>query len=77
MPALNRKTGPANEVDAALQWQGGDARATIETLLLDWAHLRAQLDAASRCMSRGLTRGWVPELDRNPGVETPSEPSES
>ncbi|WP_326912861.1 hypothetical protein [Rhizobium johnstonii] len=77
MPVPIRKTEAATVVDAALDWHGGDSRATIETLLMDCAHLRAQLDTASRCLSRGLTRGWLPELDRNPGVETPSESSET
>ncbi|QND19117.1 hypothetical protein HB774_01825 [Rhizobium leguminosarum bv. viciae] len=73
MPALNVKTEPANEIDAALEWHGGDARATIETLLLDCAHLRAQLALTSRCLSRGLTRGWLPEVDRAVDVSVNAE----
>lgn len=54
----------ADAIDAALAWHGGDPRATIETLLADCGHLRVQLAAARNCISRGLTRGWLPELER-------------
>ncbi|MBO9198139.1 hypothetical protein J5277_28835 [Rhizobium sp. 16-449-1b] len=64
MPALKLNAEELGDVDAALAWHDGDARATIETLLLDCAHLRGQLDMASRCLSLGLTRGWRPELNR-------------
>ncbi|MDM9627839.1 hypothetical protein QTL95_18265 [Rhizobium sp. S152] len=64
MPAFKLDSEGRGDVDAALAWHDDDARATIATLLLDCAHLRGQLDMASRCLSRGLTRGWRPELDR-------------
>ncbi len=51
-------------IDAALAWHDGDARATIETLLADCQHLREQLALASGAISRGMTRGWMPSLDR-------------
>ncbi|MDE1157983.1 MAG: hypothetical protein PW791_06845 [Neorhizobium sp.] len=54
----------ADAIEAALAWHGGDPRATIETLLADCGHLRVQLAAARNCISRGLTRGWLPEPDR-------------
>lgn len=54
-----------NEVEEALAWHGGDARATITTLLGDCRHLRNQLAIADRAMSRGFTRGWRPEADRD------------
>ncbi|MBY5716672.1 hypothetical protein HFO33_08720 [Rhizobium leguminosarum] len=65
MPPLEMKTDSSSEIDAALEWHGGDARATIETLLLDCEHLRAQLSIASRHLSHGLTRGWLPTLERD------------
>ncbi|TCL74904.1 hypothetical protein EV286_102468 [Rhizobium sp. BK251] len=52
-------------VDLALAWHDGDARATIETLLRDCGHLRTQLETASLFLSRGITRGWMPETDRD------------
>ncbi len=65
MAAAGLPVGPdADAVDAALAWHGGDPRATIETLLADCGHLRVQLAAARNCISRGLTRGWLPELER-------------
>lgn len=59
-----RDLTPMSSVDAALAWHDGDARATIETLLRDCDHLRQQIEIARGCISRGLTRGWVPELER-------------
>ncbi|AYD01915.1 hypothetical protein [Neorhizobium sp. NCHU2750] len=56
-----------NDVDKALAWHDGDTRATIETLLRDCEHLRGQLVLAKGCISRGLTRGWTPELERKDG----------
>lgn len=55
---------PLSTVDAALAWHDGDARATIETLLRDCGYLRQQVDLARGCISRGLTRGWMPGLER-------------
>ncbi|OCJ04438.1 hypothetical protein A6U87_16535 [Rhizobium sp. AC44/96] len=51
-------------VAAALAWHDGDACATIATLLEDIRHLRAQLLLTEGAMSRGMTRGWTPTLDR-------------
>jgi hypothetical protein len=51
-------------VEAALAWHDGDARATIETLLEDCGHLREQLEIARSFLSKGITRGWSPETER-------------
>ncbi|WLR91302.1 hypothetical protein [Shinella zoogloeoides] len=51
-------------VNDAIAWHGGDVRATIGTLLADCAHLREQLDIASRAMGHGFTRGWRPASER-------------
>jgi hypothetical protein len=64
MSAVNQVREELSPVDQAIAWHGGDQRATIETLLEDCRFLREQLDMAARCMSSGLTRGWVPSLDR-------------
>ncbi|OWK23329.1 dehydrogenase [Rhizobium yanglingense] len=52
------------EVQAALAWHDDDARATIATLLEDIRHLRMQLLLTEGAMSRGMTRGWTPTLER-------------
>lgn len=51
-------------VEAALTYHNGDVRATISTLLADCGHLREQLMMATGCISKGLTRGWSPQLER-------------
>ena len=51
-------------VDEALSWHDGDARATIETLLKDCSFLREQLGIASKAISHGMTRGWMPKTER-------------
>lgn len=51
-------------IDAALAYHNGDVRATISTLLADCGHLREQLVIATGCISKGLTCGWTPELER-------------
>jgi hypothetical protein len=51
-------------VEQAIAWHAGDMRATISTLIEDCRHLRDQIDTAQKCMSRGLTRGWLPSLER-------------
>lgn len=51
-------------VDAALAYHDGDVRATISTLLADCGHVREQLLIATGCISKGLTRGWTPLLQR-------------
>lgn len=57
-------TDTFNLIDEALAYHDGDVRATIATLIADCAHLREQLAIAKACMSKGLTRGWSPELER-------------
>ncbi|WP_085026947.1 hypothetical protein [Ensifer aridi] len=52
------------DVAAALAWHGGDAEATIRTLLADCKYLREQLALAEIAMSLGFTRGWKPARDR-------------
>lgn len=55
---------PRNEIDEALAWHDGDARAAIATLLADCAYLRWQLELAGRAMGSGFTRGWRPQSER-------------
>ncbi len=52
------------EVQAALAWHENDACATIATLLEDIRHLRKQLILSEGAMSRGMTRSWIPTLER-------------
>ncbi|MBB4226490.1 hypothetical protein [Rhizobium mongolense] len=58
------KEGLDFEVQAALAWHDDDAHATIATLLEDIRHLRKQLVLSEGVMSRGMTRGWTPTLER-------------
>ena len=51
------------EVDAAIAWHDGDARATVATLLDAVRHLRIQLALAEGVMSRGMVRGWRPTYE--------------
>ncbi|CUX66859.1 MULTISPECIES: hypothetical protein [Agrobacterium] len=51
-------------IDQALAYHNGDVRATISTLLADCGYLRQQLVLAKACISKGLTRGWSPDLER-------------
>ncbi len=51
-------------IEQAIAWHSGDMRAAIATLIEDCRHLRDQLDTAQKCMSKGLTRGWVPSPER-------------
>ena len=53
-----------SEVDFALEIHNGDARSAIATLIDDLHHLRRQLALADAAISRGLTRGWRPDVDR-------------
>lgn len=64
MRPLKTPDGKPSEIDDALTWHDGDARATIATLLADCAYLRWQLELADRAMSRGFTRGWRPDTVR-------------
>lgn len=53
------------EVEAALAYHGGNAEATITTLLKDLRFLRQQLALAEGAMSTGMTRGWRPSYERD------------
>lgn len=64
MRVLEKPSENANEIDEALAWHDGDARAAIATLLADCAYLRWQLELAGRAMSAGFTRGWRPHFER-------------
>jgi hypothetical protein len=65
MSAPQPATGPkSDDVETALSYHDGDARAAIATLLEDCRHLRLQLALAEGAMSRGMTRGWVPSFER-------------
>lgn len=64
MRPLDRQPETQNEIDDALAWHGGDARAAVATLLADCAYLRWQLDLAGRAVSHGYTRGWRPNSER-------------
>ncbi|MDO1582448.1 hypothetical protein [Rhizobium oryzicola] len=61
-PVIDREV--ADDVDTALAWHQGDARATIATLLEDLKFVRGQLALAEGAMSHGLTRGWQPTYER-------------
>ncbi|PKA45129.1 hypothetical protein CWR43_04875 [Rhizobium sullae] len=52
------------EVQAILAFHDDDAKAAIETLLLDCKYLRHQLALAESVLSRGITRGWSPKYER-------------
>jgi hypothetical protein len=52
------------EVEAVLAWHDDNARAAIETLLLDCKHLRRQLALTEAAMSQDITRAWRPDFDR-------------
>lgn len=62
---INAGNGEENPVDSALAWHGGDAMATIATLLADCAYLRRQLDLTRAAMGHGFTRGWEPSSQRD------------
>jgi hypothetical protein len=70
MLAAMKTVEALDEVQAALAWHDGDAEATIKTLLADCSHLRAQVAMAQGCISRGLTRGWIPTLERETNLDT-------
>lgn len=61
---LERTTEIVNEIDEALAWHDGDARATIAILLADCRYIRCQIELADRALSRGFVRGWRPQTDR-------------
>lgn len=62
MPAALIEREPT-EVEAAIAWHNGDARAVVATLLDDVRHLRLQLALAEGAMSRGMVRGWRPAYE--------------
>ncbi|MGQ3214820.1 MAG: dehydrogenase [Shinella sp.] len=64
MRPLERQQDETSEIDEALAWHDGNARAAIATLLADCAYLRWQLELAGRALSPGFTRGWRPHTDR-------------
>lgn len=64
MRPLEKQPENPNEIDEALSWHDGDARATVATLLADCAYLRWQLELAGRVMGRGFVRGWCPDPER-------------
>ena len=55
---------PEQEYLNALRYHGGDASATVRTLLQDCKHLREQLALTQIAMSAGFTRGWLPSFER-------------
>ncbi|MBX5181688.1 hypothetical protein HJB88_03380 [Rhizobium sp. NZLR5] len=63
-----RDTGQSDsdrrEIEAVLAYHHEDAQAAIGTLLGDIKHLRRQLALAEGVMSKGMTRGWLPDYDR-------------
>ena len=65
LPAPTPTDEATDDVEAALAWHSGDARATIQTLLDDCKHLRCQLALAEGAMSAGMARGWRPSFDRD------------
>lgn len=64
MRPIETYTEDRNDVDEALSWHDGNARATIATLLADCAYLRWQLSLANGAMSSGFARGWRPQTER-------------
>lgn len=64
MRPLEKQPENPNEIDEALSWHDGDARATVATLLADCAYLRWQLELAGRVMGRDFVRGWCPDPER-------------
>jgi hypothetical protein len=69
MRAIEKEHVEAGEIDVALAWHAGDARATIATLIADCSYLRQQIALVDRAVSRGFVRGWTPKVDR-PADET-------
>lgn len=59
----------ADQVEHAIAWHDGDARAAIRTLLEDCAYLRQQLAMATAAMGHGYTRGWRPDGERDGASE--------
>nr|WP_082342406.1 MULTISPECIES: hypothetical protein [unclassified Shinella] len=64
MRPLEKQPETSNEIDEALSWHDGDARAAIATLLAECVYLRWQLELADRAMGAGFTRGCPPRVRR-------------
>ena len=64
MRAIEKQTVEMDEIDAALAWHAGDARATIATLIADCGYLRQQIALADCTVSRGFVRGWRAKVER-------------
>ncbi|MDM9624567.1 hypothetical protein QTL95_01580 [Rhizobium sp. S152] len=63
-PSLKELQDLEYEVEAALAFHDDDPKATVATLLADIKHLRLQLALAECALSRGMTRGWTPQYER-------------
>ncbi|HBF31853.1 dehydrogenase [Rhizobium sp.] len=57
------ETPDADPVEHLIVWHDGDVKAAIKTLLDDIQDLRLQLALASCAISKGYTRGWLPDDD--------------
>lgn len=58
MNAMSRQ--PEDEIDEALAYHQGDARATVAALLAEREFLLQEIEYASLAMSYGFARGWKP-----------------
>jgi hypothetical protein len=58
MNAISRQ--PDDEIEEALAYHQGDARATIAALLAERDFLLREIEYASLAMSYGFARGWKP-----------------
>lgn len=56
---------PDDEIEEALAYHQGDARATIAALLAEREFLLREIEYASLAMSYGFARGWTPGHNRN------------
>ncbi len=51
---------PEDEIDEALAYHQGDARATVAALLAERDFLLREIEYATLAMSYGFSRGWKP-----------------
>lgn len=51
---------PEDEIDEALAYHQGDARATVAALLAERDFLLREIEYAALAMSYGFARGWRP-----------------
>jgi hypothetical protein len=58
MNAISKQ--PEDEIEEALAYHQGDARATIAALLAEREFLLREIEYASLAMSYGFARGWKP-----------------